>query len=331
MANDKSLGLYKSRNLGLYKSHRPIQICRSSTLSKLLCYTFQILKMLLRRTCNALCGVGGSSRAAFLSKSLSTKANNIQPLASPYKVVSLKDRWDLVDEFHRLSDGAWDSCKFVLEDKVNLECWELLVETQKEFHLMMLDENDSIAACMSVAPIKYDGELKDLPDGGWDWVVKKALEDFNAGLTPNQLCALQIVIVERGHGLSYAALNEMVILGKEKGFKNILAPVRPTGKHLYPLTDIEEYITWKHDKDESMPFDAWLRVHVRAGGDIIKVCKESMKVEGTLEQWSKWTNLQFQTSGPYVVKEALNPVEFNVEKDLGLYIESNVWVNHTIR
>ena len=120
----------------------------------------------------------------------------------------------------------------------------------------------------------------------------------------------------------------MGAIGKSKGFNNLVAPVRPNQKSKYPLTSIDDYITWK--TDEGLPFDAWLRVHVRAGARIIKPCHQAMIIRGTRAEWEEWTGLKFPQSGGYVVPGALNPMEMDVEKDEGIYIEPNVWMVHEI-
>ena len=52
--------------------------------------------------------------------------------------------------------------------------------------------------------------------------------------------------------MSYDEARKVV---SKKGFKNLVAPVRPNQKSNYPLISIDDYITWKTDQD--LPFDAW--------------------------------------------------------------------------
>ena len=120
----------------------------------------------------------------------------------------------------------------------------------------------------------------------------------------------------------------MRTIGKSKGFHSLIAPVRPNQKNRYPLTDIDRYITWK--TDDGQPFDAWLKVHKQAGARMIKVCHRSMVISGKRTEWESWTNLKFQESGQYIIPGALNPIEINLEKDEGLYVEPNVWILHNL-
>jgi hypothetical protein len=115
-------------------------------------------------------------------------------------------------------------------------------------------------------------------------------------------------------------------IAHSKGFRHLVAPVRPNQKSMYPLTNIDDYIQWTDD--QGLPFDAWLRVHVRAGGRIIKPCHEAMLIRGTREEWESWTGMKFPQSGPYIIPGALVPMQMDVEKNEGVYIEPNVWTVH---
>jgi hypothetical protein len=55
-----------------------------------------------------------------------------------------------------------------------------------------------------------------------------------------------------------------------------------------------------------------------------------MVVTGTISEWEDWTDMHFPESGPYVVPGALRPVEMDLERDLGVYIEPNVWMRHPL-
>ena len=45
-------------------------------------------------------------------------------------------------------------------------------------------------------------------------------------------------------------------------------------------------------------------------------------------RWADWTGGAFPASGAYVVPGALAPVHIDLERDLGRYVEPNVWVEH---
>ena len=55
-----------------------------------------------------------------------------------------------------------------------------------------------------------------------------------------------------------------------------------------------------------------------------------MTITGSLAQWREWTGEPFDRSGPVVVDRALVPVIVDVECDLAVYVEPNVWVSHAV-
>jgi hypothetical protein len=44
-------------------------------------------------------------------------------------------------------------------------------------------------------------------------------------------------------------------------------------------------------RDDGLPADAWLRVHVRAGGTIVGVAPCAMRIAGSTARWREWTGL----------------------------------------
>jgi hypothetical protein len=55
-----------------------------------------------------------------------------------------------------------------------------------------------------------------------------------------------------------------------------------------------------------------------------------MTIPGTLKEWEKWSGIKFFESGEYIVDGALNPVVINLEDNLGVYTEPNIWVLHEL-
>jgi len=115
----------------------------------------------------------------------------------------------------------------------------------------------------------------------------------------------------------------------DDGYDDLLAPVRPSHKHIYPLIPMDDYITWRRADGRS--FDPWLRMRTDVGAEVLKVAEESMVVEGTTSAWESWTDITVVGSDRYLVPEALVPVEFDRDQDHGRYVEPNVWVRHRLR
>jgi GNAT superfamily N-acetyltransferase len=171
---------------------------------------------------------------------------------------------------------------------------------------------------------------EELPDAGWDGVIRWAHEDRALGRPADALSALDITLrpSHRGRGASRRVLDALRGRAAALGYKRLFAPVRPTAKHLEPFTPMAEYVA--RTTAEGLPADPWLRVHARAGGRIVKVAPTSMVVAGSLADWRRWTAMDFSASGPVAVPGALVPVHVSLEQDHAVYVEPNVWVRHTV-
>ena len=55
-----------------------------------------------------------------------------------------------------------------------------------------------------------------------------------------------------------------------------------------------------------------------------------MICRGQVSDWERWTGMPFSENGRYVVPDALEPVAIDVDNDLGVYQEPNVWMVHSL-
>ena len=171
---------------------------------------------------------------------------------------------------------------------------------------------------------------EELPDAGWDGVLRWAAVDHAIGRAPDTLSALEITLLpaHRGRGGAAVVLDAMRRCAAERGLRHMVAPVRPTGKAAEPLTPMPDYAY--RVRPDGLPADPWLRVHIRAGGRIEKMAPLSQTIPGTLAQWRDWTGLPFDTTGPVIASGALAPVYCSVEHDYAVLVEANVWVRHVV-
>jgi len=240
------------------------------------------------------------------------------------------DRTDFRDLVRGLTKEVWP--EFMLHDQVANELWHELLDRFPDYQLALYDrEHRRVAGMANSFALRWEAPLENLPEGGWDWAFSDGVKNQQQGAAPNLHCALQIVLRSQyqGQGLSGPMVEAVGAVTKSKGLKSLIIPIRPSEKHKYPLINLDDYITWK--TESGLTFDAWLRVHVRAGGSIIKVCHHSKTIRGTRVEWEKWTGMKFPQNGRYIIDGALNPMEMNVEKDEGVYVEPNVWMAHKIR
>ncbi len=249
---------------------------------------------------------------------------------SRFQIIQPSDLPDYRDRAGDIGEASWP--EFMMHDSIANEYWHELFDRFTEYQFALLDtETNRMAAMGNSLPFHWNEDVSALPEGGWDWVFLKAVEDHKNGVMPNIQSAIQIAIHPdyQSQGLSFRMVEAMRGVGQSKGFRYLVAPVRPNQKSKYPLISIDDYIQWKNN--EGLPFDAWLRVHARAGAKIIKPCHEAMIIRGTRAEWEGWTGLKFPQSGSYFVPGALNPMEMNLEKDEGVYKEPNVWMVHQIK
>jgi GNAT superfamily N-acetyltransferase len=221
--------------------------------------------------------------------------------------------------------------EFMLHDAVANEHWHELLDRFADYQVALYDaEKDRVAGMGSSFPLRWDDKLENLPEDGWDWAFQEAIRNHKEGVTPNFHCAIQIVLRHeyQGRGLSRPMVEAVRSVTKAKGLSALIIPLRPSEKHRYPLASLDDYIIWQTEEGE--PFDPWLRVHIRAGARIIKVCHESKTIRGSRTEWEKWTGMKFPQNGEYIIPGALNPIEVDVEKDEGIYIEPNVWIVHEV-
>ncbi|HWD03900.1 MAG TPA: N-acetyltransferase [Amycolatopsis sp.] len=202
------------------------------------------------------------------------------------------------------------------------------LDTVADYVLLATDGDEPVAKAYS-APFAFGiPGREELPDGGWDEVIRWQHADRLAGRDRTAATALEIVIRKERQGTGIAS--KMVKALRDNAFRLghdvLYAPVRASQKAAEPETPMSEYAF--RVRDDGLPYDAWLRVHVRAGGRILKVCPLSMTIPGTLAQWRAWTGLPFDTDGPVLVEGALNPVQVSVAQDVAVYVEPNVWIEH---
>jgi len=246
-----------------------------------------------------------------------------------YRTITWEEDQNLVALSDSLAEIVWP--EFMLHDPIADRLWNFLNDFFPEYQYAVINDTtgETIGRGNSI-PIFFDKALEQLPEKGWDWALETGVKNRKAGIEPNLLCAIQIMIPAkfRGRHLSSLMIAAMRDIAKQAGLAKLVAPIRPSLKTKYPLTTMNEYITWL--SPEGLPFDPWIRAHVRLGAKISHVCEHSMEIPGSVEDWKRWAKLEFPQSGEYVIEGALNPITIDKENDSGVYIEPNVWLIHDV-
>ncbi|MGN9814447.1 N-acetyltransferase [Streptomyces sp. SD11] len=244
------------------------------------------------------------------------------------RIASLAERPERYDAVVGMAD-TWP--EFIRNDLVGNAHYGRIAGELPEYVLFAEDESgDVVAHAYSVPFALGDEGPAALPARGWDEVLVWAFGDLRRGVTPDTVSAISIVVAPhaQGTGLSARMLSAMRDNARARGFGEVVAPVRPSAKHLEPWAPMEEYAF--RTREDGLPHDPWLRVHVRAGGRIEAVAPASMTVAASLDEWREWTGLPFDKEGQVEVPGALVPVHCEPALGYGVYVEPNVWVRHTL-
>lgn len=193
-----------------------------------------------------------------------------------------------------------------------------------EFDIMLLDDEQRPVATGWGVPIRWIGELADLPSGYTD-TTRRAVELHERGEQPDTfvICG---GIVNRELARRGVASELIAALRDLSALARVIAPVRPTLKPAYPLIPIETFARWQ--RADGLPLDPWLRTHVRMGGTIIGTAPHSQVMTAPVADWENWTGLSLPSTGHYVIPDGLSTLYVDREQDLGTYSEANVWVRH---
>ncbi len=245
-----------------------------------------------------------------------------------FTLKSLREKPGLEEQFWSQKQRIWPG--FMFEDLVSNKIWHHLGEDFDSYQLYLCDKDDKpVAVCHSI-PVEWDGTLEDLPIG-WATGFQRGVDGHRLGIVPNTLMALEVAIQPeyQGQGISYRMVKGIRQVAEAHGHQAVIVAVRPSLKSRYPLTPMTRYVRWL--RSDGAPFDPWLRVHWRCGGEILKVANPSMVIEAPIADWERWAGLALPENGEYVIDGALAPVEIDRTMDVGRYVEPNVWVHHPLK
>ncbi len=234
------------------------------------------------------------------------------------------------EETERLAKGAWPSYLSSYGDMEDPPPPTSLTEEEVENRFKRWGirsvSNQRLVAYASAVLIPADCSSDDLPDEGWHF----ALNAQYSSESPTALGLLSATVDPdfRKLGFSSLLIKAAKIIARDENVKCIIVPVRPSQKSNFPDISIEEYLNKK--TEDGFIFDPWLRTHVRLGGEILNICHQSVVAKGSVGQWQQWLNRTFGSSGDYLVPEGLVPLKIDLERNIGIYCEPNVWVRYQL-
>ncbi|MGH2839669.1 MAG: GNAT family N-acetyltransferase [Solirubrobacteraceae bacterium] len=209
------------------------------------------------------------------------------------RTVTFAERPQLRDEAAAIGASVWP--EYNRHGDVVGRLWSRLTSEHPGFQFALVDASDETVALGFTLPCRWDATVAGL-SAGIDGVFDAAFADEPP--TPDTLCAVAAEV----------------------------APERRRAGLSYPLTPIERYAAWT--RTDGMPFDPWVRLHVRLGADILHPEPRSLRITAPVADWERWTGLALPESGEYVFPDGLAPLSVDCEQDVARYREPNVWVRH---
>jgi GNAT superfamily N-acetyltransferase len=241
------------------------------------------------------------------------------------EIVTVSERSDLEGEAELAFRVLWP--EFIFHDPIPREYMDRVDEYFADFAVFLLDEGRVAAGGWGV-PLVWDGTPEDLPEG-YRTALVASVEDREARRPVNAFSFMAAAVASdyEGRGLATEVLSALTGRARAAGLEQVVAPVRPTWKHKYPLVSMADYATWS--REDGLSIDPWIRTHERMGASIVKPAPNSVVVSASVAEWEQWAGMPFPASGAYVVPGALNLVDVDRDSDLGVYREDNLWVHHS--
>ncbi|MFC0531082.1 hypothetical protein [Phytohabitans kaempferiae] len=240
------------------------------------------------------------------------------------EVVTRADRPDLHDTAAAVFEDRWP--EFIFHDEIPKTYMGRVKQYFGRFDVMVIDHGTVVAGGWGV-PIPWSGDTGDLPSG-YDDALVRAVRAWEAAIPATTLSFMAVAVGSAydKRGLATVVLQELTRRAIEADLVHVVAPLRPTWKHRYPTVSMEEYATWA--RADGLSIDPWIRTHQRMGARVLGPAPSSMVIEGTVAEWESWTGMVFPVTREYVVPDALNLVWIDRERDRGVYVEQNLWVQH---
>ena len=175
-------------------------------------------------------GSRGAARASRRRPSRSSRARADGRLASP--------RWRSA----RISDSRpVSSCRCgprsCIEDPVANALLRGVRDEHPELQFFAWDDElEQVLAEGDAVPTAWDGDPETLPDRAASTPCSKRRSRRRSGAErPLRLADRRSLRTTQGRGLSRRMIERMAALGRARGFDTLIAPVRPSWKHRYPL------------------------------------------------------------------------------------------------
>jgi len=242
------------------------------------------------------------------------------------KILKLDDlNSRLISQYHQAIQAAFPPV--IHSSEIIKNYWSRVESYFPHLQLFVIGEDANLIGFANTIAINWADTFEKLPQDGWDWMVEKGIQDFEQGIKPNCLGGLQIIITKEhlGKGYSKLVLAEVKKMKEAAALEKFIIPIRPTWKWKHPEMSMTNYAQYEQG---NKIYDPWIRTHLKAGAEIVKICESSMRVSGDIPFWEKIINKKIEASGEYLIPGALSKVQLDIEKNFGEYKEANIWIKY---
>lgn len=187
-------------------------------------------------------------------------------------------------------------------------------------------EDKKLVAYANAVLIPLDLSAKRFPDEGWEF----ALNALGSPENPNCVCLLVANVdpAFQKNGFARKLLDRAKELTLQLGFLDLVGPVRPSKKSLFPGLSMSEYLQKKNEQGDG--FDPWLRQHLEGGAVIVNICDKSAVMKASLARWQQWLGPLVTTQKSIFISGGLVPLEIDESNQTATYCEPNVWVHYQL-
>ena len=244
---------------------------------------------------------------------------NIEPIS----FVKLTERPDLKKQMQVLELEAYPA--FFEGQSSYYKAMERLGEAASDLKLAAIGNNGQLLAGAEAVALTWNGIDEDLPEG-YDAALQRAITVHESGIQADTICLVNLMVSEAARGRRLTVKLMQAFWNTEAGFKPraLIGNIRGALKHEHPTTPMSDYIAWTND--DGKPYDPWIRSFLDAGARLGPVVNETLTITSTLENWSKWTGVEFPENGDYIIPMGSAPLKVNCERDEGIYVEPGVWI-----
>ncbi len=211
-------------------------------------------------------------------------------------------------------------------DKITLD-WIIFETAESAFR------NSKLIGHGVTTRLPWDGNPQSLPRG-WQGIVRRSYEN---SLTTKGICNTLVglfINIEpefREHGWALRAIQEMKEMARRSSMESLIIPLRLPTRYEKANASMRFTDFAFRKREDGQFLDHWLRLHVRAGAEIIGTCGSSHQHAMNLDDFYRQFKADaIETSGYHVAVQNGEwfQVFIDLERDFALINEGCVWVQY---